>query len=191
MSVDKVILRAFLSTLAAIGVLLVFMVGALCAVFPSTMMEMTYDLGMESASIHFAERAYDSSEDIYYIAHATETAIQKENATKIVACGERFIQDTDFPKFCGEKGEDYRQFIYGQVCISKYESGAKAEALALACQAIDEGRFPQNNALIAVLVTSFAHEDAATVQAVKDKLLTLRAEGEEGAYLQETLSAIE
>ncbi len=190
MSVDKVILRAFLSTLAAIGVLLVFMVGALCAVFPSTMMEMTYDLGMESASIHFAERAYKDSDDIYYIAQATETAIQKDKQSKILSCGERFIGDKDFPAFCQEKGEDYRQFIYGQVCISKYESGAKDEAISLACGAIDEGRFPPNNALIAVLVTSFEHGDGETAAKIKDKLLTLQVEGAEGEYLTQALGAI-
>ena len=51
MSVDKVILRAALSTLAAILILFAFMILSLTYIFPSTMMGITYDLGMDGASI--------------------------------------------------------------------------------------------------------------------------------------------
>ena len=43
MSVDKVIIRTFLSTLAAIALLFGIMLLALVAFFPSTMMELTYN----------------------------------------------------------------------------------------------------------------------------------------------------
>ena len=79
MGVDKVILRAFLSTLAAFAILLLFMFAALTLVYPQTMMELTYSMGMESSSIHFAEQSYKRSNDVYYIAYATEVAIGEEN----------------------------------------------------------------------------------------------------------------
>ncbi len=189
MDVDKIILKSILSTLAAIGVLLVFMISALCAIFPSTMMEMTYDLGMESASIHFAERAYKESNDIYYIANATEVAIQEEKDEKIASCGERFIGDEHFSSFCEGKGEDYRQFIYGQVSVSKYHQGEKEQALALALQALETGRFPVNNALVALLVAAFEQQDAQTVALIREKMTTLQAEGTEREYLEKTLEA--
>ncbi len=189
MSVDKIILRAVLSTLAAIGILLVFMFSALCVVFPSTMMEMTYDLGMESASIHFAERAYKESDEIYYIAYATEVAIEQDKEGKVVVCGEKFIGDENFNAFCEEKGEAYEQFIYGQVCVSKYRQGEKEQAFALAVQAVDSGRFPQNNALVALLVASFEGQDAETVAKIREKLATIEAVGEEKAYLDKAIEA--
>ncbi len=189
MRVDKIVLRAFLSTLAAIGVLLVFMCSALCIVFPSTMMEMTYDLGMEAASIHFAERAYKESDDICYIAYATEVAIEQEKESKIVACGEKFIEDKSFNAFCEEKGEAYEQFIYGQVCVSKYRRGEKEQALALAAQSVDAGRFPQNNALVVLLVASFEGQDAETVAKIREKLATLEAVGTEKEYLDKAIEA--
>ncbi len=189
MSVDKVILRAALSTLAAIGTLLVFIIVGLCALFPSTMMGITYDLGMESSSIHFAERAYKNSDDVYFIAYATEVAIQDENFEKIVSCGERFIADEEFESYCGTKNEGYEQFIYGQVCVSKYKRGAKDEAIELACDSLD-GKFPKYNALIAVLAVSLEEEDVETVDKIRQRLQTLVVEGEDAAYLNATLDIL-
>ena len=54
MSVDKVIIRTFLSTLAAIALLFGIMLLALVAFFPSTMMELTYNLGLDASSIRYA-----------------------------------------------------------------------------------------------------------------------------------------
>ncbi len=173
MSVDKVILKSVLSTLAAIGILLVFMVVTLCAAFPSTMMEITYDLGMESSSIHFAERAYDSSNDITYIAYATEVAIEEDKTDKILVCGEKFIQHDAFNDYCArkeEKEERYAQFIYGKVYVAAYDSGKKAEAVELACGVLGEGQFPKNNALIAVLIRAIEKKDTATVTSIQEKL---------------------
>ena len=83
MRVDKVILRAFLSTFTAIILLLAFMLVALIGLYPSTMMEITYDLGMDASSIRYAERAYDWSKDEYFIANAMEMAIGLKDYEKI------------------------------------------------------------------------------------------------------------
>ncbi len=187
MGVDKVALRAFLSTLAAIGILLVFMIVTLCAVFPSTMMEMTYNVGMESASIHFAERAYKGSDDIYFIAYATEVSIEQDKDKKIISCGERFIEDERFDEYCSLKGENYQQFIYGQVCVATYNQGKKEEAVELAYSSL-EGRFPKGNALVAVLIASQEQKDTATIQTIREKLNTLNVTGEEKTYLDQTLN---
>ncbi len=184
MGVDKVILRAFLSTLAAIATLLLLMILSLCAIFPSTMMELTYSFGMESLSIRFAERAYKDSDDVYYIAYATEVAIEQDSNAKILSCGERFIGHEGFDSFCEKKGEGYRQFIYGKVCVSKYEVGDKSAAIELAYESL-QGSFPKNNALVAVLIAGIEAQDGATISAVDEKLSSLQVSGEEQAYLQE------
>ncbi len=189
MNVDKVILRAFLSTLAAIGALLVFIAVSLCAIFPSTMMGITYDLGMESASIHFAERAYKGSEDIYFIAYATEVAIQEGKTDKIVACGDRLIADEEFDGYCAQKGDSYAQLIYAQVSVGKYKQGAKDEAIALAYDSLNGG-FPKYNPLVSVLVAAIEAKDTETVDKIRGKLLTIDVEGEEKSYLDQTLAVI-
>lgn len=189
MSIDKVIVRAALSTLAAIGLLLVFIVAGLWAFFPSTSMQITYDMGMESSCIHFAERAYKGSHEIYYIAYATEVAIEDDKAEKIIACGEKFIADENFEEYCDLRGGNYKQFIYGQVCVSKYDKGEKEESVALAVESLDGG-FPEGNALVAVLLTALQAEDTATVGIIADKLVEIQAQIGANAYLQKTLDLI-
>ncbi len=189
MGVDKVILRAFLSTLAAIAALLLFMALALSVAFPSTMMSFTYRLGMEDTSIHFAKRAYKQSDDIYYIAYATEVAIEEEKKGKILSCGEKFIKDEGFAAYVQEKGGAYEQLIYGQVSVAKYQKQDVDGAIELACTGLNGG-FPENNALVALLVSALEGKDGATVAKIKDKLSTLTAEGEEKAYLDSVLKAL-
>lgn len=190
MGIDKVILRAFLTTLASIGALILFIIVGLCAVFPSTSMEIAYDMGMESSCIHFAERAYKGSKDVYFIAYATEVAIEEEKTGKIVSCGEKFIHDDGFETYCNLKGENYEQFIYGQVCVSKYQNGDKDGAVALADESL-HGAFPEGNAMVAVLLASLKAEDSQTVTAIKTKLNTMSVDGEDAEYLQKTLSMID
>lgn len=177
MGVDKVILRSFLSTLAAVAVLFVFMVVALVGFYPSTMMELTYDLGMDSASVHFAERAYKESDDIYYIAYATEVAIGDKNYGKINSCGEKFIADEAFAEYCAEKNEamsegvsgSYEQYVYGQVCMAKYVRGEKTGAVDRAFELLGTG-FPVNNAAVAVLLKAMQTGDTETVGLIKGKM---------------------
>ncbi len=191
MSVDKVILRAFLSTLAAIGTLFLFMIIALCAVFPSTMMEVTYNLGMENSSIHFAERAYKGSEDIYYIAYATEVAIEEGKNGKIVSCGEKFIEDKAFAGYCQRKGDSYSQFIYGKVCVSKYLKGDKQAAIDFAKGTLS-GAFPKNNALVAVLITAIEQKDTDTVTTIREEISGMSIDrADDMQYLQDTLAFID
>ena len=189
MSVDKVILMAVLTTLAAIGILLVFIVVGLCSLFPSTSMHITYDMGMEASCIYFAERAYKGSHEIYYIAYATEVAIEDDKTEKIATCGEKFIADEKFEEYCSLKGENYKQFIYGQVCVSKYDKGEKGESVALAVESLNGG-FPEGNALVAVLLTALQAEDGATVALIKDKLVEIQGQIGANAYLENTLNLL-
>ncbi len=192
MGVDKVILRAFLSTLLAIVLLFSFMIAALCAFFPSTMMKITYDLGMESSCIHFAERAYKDSDDIYYIAYATEVSIEEDKTGKINSCGDEFIHHEDFEKYCEEKGGNYRQYVYGKICVAKYEKGKKAEAIEEARLSLKEGNFPKNNALVAVLITALSKEDGETVALIKTEIESIVAtDTQEEKYRADTIALIE
>lgn len=176
MGVDKVIVRTFLNTLAAIVLLFGFMMLMLIAFYPSTMMELTYNLGMDASSIRYAERAYDWSKDEYFIVHAMETAIGMKDTEKIETCGEKFIADENFGAYCAAQNEKlpenvtltYEQYVYGQVCVAKYENGDKAGAVARAFE-LTIG-FPSNNAVVAVLYTSMADGDVTTINLIREKM---------------------
>ena len=175
MRVDKVILRAALSTLAAIATLLAVMILALCFIFPSTMMHITYDMGMDEASIRYAKRAYAYTSDVSFIAFATEVAIGLDDYAQIETCGEELIADENFNAYCERKNAliasagGYEQYVFGQVCVAKYRQGEKAEAIEKAFALVDSG-FPKNNAVAAVLLIALSQEDTETVNAVKEKM---------------------
>ena len=190
MELDKVVLRAFLMTLAAIGALIAFTILGLCMLFPSTSMELAYDMGMGKTCIHFAERAYKGTDEVYFIAYATEVAIEENETSKIVSCGEKFVGDENFEEYCELKGDTYAQFIYGKVCVSKYNSGDKDGAIALACESL-QGSFPQGNALVAVLLTARQANDVETVEQIKTKLKVISVEGNDAVYLQNILRMLE
>ena len=203
MTNDKVALRAALSTVAAIFVLFVVMFSLLAFLFPSTMMKMTYDLGMYDATIRYATRTYDRNEEVYYIAFATEVAILDDNVSKIASCGVDFIEAEGFDDYANERNEkamenlpdgvsspkmDYRQYVYGNVCLAKYKLGKKADAVNCAFQ-WNGDTFTENNAVVVVLMRALGEKDGETVSLILSKLETQKtANDTESAYL-ESLSA--
>ena len=200
MSVDKIILRAFLTTLASIALLFLFMLTALVCVYPQTMMKLTYNLGMEKASIWFAEISYDRSDNVYYIAYATEVAIGQQDYAKIDACGETLIKDEGFTSYCEDKNKEstadgirYEQYLYGQVCIAKYERANATEAVNRAFGFIEETKFPDNNAVVAVLITALQKGDTETVELIKGKMIAMQNNVNEGdkAYFDAILALTE
>lgn len=179
MRLDKVIVKAALSTLGAILVLLIIMLGALSLIFPQTMMEFTYTLGMDGACIHFANRSYDASGDVYYIAYAFETAVGADDYANVDACGEKLIADEDeFDAYCLERTSKfpegvtgtYADYVYRQVCTAKYRCGNSQGALDRALQLCGEGAFGRNNALVSVIVAAIGQQDKATVTAAIEKM---------------------
>jgi hypothetical protein len=203
MRVDKVILQATLSTLAAIAVLFGMMIFALCYIFPATMMNITYDLGMDGASITCAKRSYERTDEVYYIAFATELAILSENDEQIAECGKLLIGEDQkaFETYCNKQNEKiadtvsgtYDQYIYGQVCIAEYRMGDKEQAVNDAFSYLNGG-FPVNNGAVALLFTALAQNDTQTVNEIKNKmdgLQTSAFSSAEKAYYQSTRQALE
>ena len=177
MQLDKVIIRTVLHTLAAIGVLFVIMICALCFIYPATMMEITFDLGMEKASIRNARRAYKYTDDLYFMAYATETAILIDDNKKIVQCGEELLTEENYNNFMAysaTKKENYEQYICAQVSLAKYYSGDKQGAVDTAFMLIEkENNFPTNNAAAALWVETLVNNDSAWSEVIKGKMLQL------------------
>ena len=149
MRTDKVILRSFLTTLLAIALLFGTMLLILCLIFPASMMEITYDLGSYKSSVKYANRAYKRTDDVYYAAFATETAILLEDSALIEENGLRLIADDTFLQYCVVRNEEiaqnnatateeekvsltYEQYVYGQVTMAQYSQGKKTEAITTA-----------------------------------------------------------
>ena len=202
MRVDKVILKAFLSTLAAIVILFAFMFGVLVAAFPSTMMHISYDFGCDQSSIRHAKRAYRWFNDTSYMAYAMEVAIGIDDQEKIEECGTVLVEDEAyFAKYCDEKyaaldervqasmRSTYDQYVYGKIAVAKYKQGKTQDAVNYAFSTL-KGGFPYDNAVAAVLYTALSR-DQATVDMVKGKMNELQAnefvEGEK-AYFDEMLA---
>ena len=169
MRIDKVILRAALSTVAAIFVLFALMTATLCFAFPHTMMKLTYDLGMDGASVGFASTAYGRSGSVYYIAYATEIAIEAEDDGKTVSCGKILVKDEDFSayaadrnKTAGKENGAYEQYLYGKICTAEYRMGEKTLALQDAKSFVAVG-FPASNALVAVTLEAIKAGDEESV----------------------------
>ncbi len=196
---DKIILKAVLSTLAAIAALFLLLFSALAIFFPSTMMKFTYDLGMEDASLHFAERAYERSDEIYFVAFATEVAIVAEDFKEIDVYGEKFIKDKKFSEYCEEKDEafnaqsgSYRRYVYGQICVAKYKKGKAEKAIARAVE-LNGGTFVEGNPISAVLHVALQKQDKTTVQEILNVLKTFdkTGTGVDGQVLDRTISLAE
>ena len=177
MHVDKVILKAFISTLSAIALLFVFMFSVLALAFPSTMMQLSYDFGRDKSSIRYAQRAYDWFDDTYYMAYALEVAIGSDNQEMIEECGQIVVEDEAyFAQYCAEKQSgisdkvtmSYEDYLYGKIAIAKYEQGKKEEAVNYAFDTL-KGGFARDNAVVALFYV--AVEDKDTVQLIKGKMI--------------------
>ncbi len=178
MRVNKVILRAVCSTLASIAILLCMLVVALSFLFPSTMMRVTYDLGMDKASIRNAKRAYalyGDDDNIYFIAYATEVAIGLVENQKIDVCGGMLLADNEFASYCAridaetQSDGGYAQYVCGKVSLAKYDLGEKQQAVDTASAWV-QNAFPKNNALAAVGLRAKMKGDQATVDTVLAKM---------------------
>ena len=207
MRADRVILRSILTTLLAIVVLLGIMLFILCVIFPSTMMQLTYNLGMNKSSVKYAARAYKRTDDVYYAAFATETSILLEDAEKIEKNGLLLIADDEFAKYCQMRNDEiakdnetateeekisisYQQYVYGQVTMAQYSQGKKTEAISTAFASLG-GAFEKGNAAALLYITASRAQDLDTIGVTKAKLEALRAtqlSETDRAYLETLLS---
>ena len=197
MGFDKIILKAVLSTLAAMVILCGALLLSLTFIFPSTMMEISYKLGMDNASVRYATRAYQQSgeEEIYYIAFATEVSIGVKDSKKIEECAQQLVQNENFATYCQEidqrngANNEYVHYVYGQLCMAKYNNGKELEAIELAFNSFENG-FPANNAVGAVLVAAIHASDTQSVCKISEKLDQINIDEQalsqaETAYLQQ------
>lgn len=204
MRIDKVIIKAFLSTLSAIILLFAFMFGTLALAFPSTMMNLAYDFGQDKSSIRYAERAYSWFKDTSYMAHAMEVAIGIDDNEKIETCGLIVVEDEEyFTQYCAEKDNalvnvpekfkmEYAQYVHGKITTAKYAQGNKESAVEYAFDSLQDG-FPQSNAVVTLFFEAHTQNDQVTKDMIREKMNNLQADGfneEDKAYFDSVLEGV-
>ena len=180
MRVDKIILKAFLQTFAAVLLLLGVMFGVLSAAFPQTMMQMTYDMGMDRSSVNFSVYAYKMHDRVEYIAYGADTALAAGLYSKADECLEKLVSDDDFNEYCNERNktipEDtkttYQAYYFRQLCLSKYFNGNGNGAVDRAVALMGD-TFTVGNPLTAVLAEARLDDNLATMQYIKSVMDTL------------------
>lgn len=204
MQVDKVLLRAIWKTLAAIFVLIAVTFGVLILAFPSTMVDITYELGMDDASVWFADRAYDRSGEVYYAAFAAEASIgeDKPSNKQIEKYTAQLVKAKKFEAYCAERDAraiegvsgGYAQYIYGQLYTAKYRRSKTAEAIDGAF-AVNSAAFPKNNAVVAVTFAAMQKKDVETLLSIRARLGALSTGGAltetDAAYLKTLMAGID
>ena len=181
--VEKIVKDALLSTLAAASGLFVLMILVLSLFFPSSMMGITYSLGMEQCSIAYAKAAYRMTKNVYYIAEAVDTAIEIDHEKNIISCGEKFIKDKNFEEYCEQQEQtkiegvetSYKTSIYANVCVALYETGKKDEAINRAF-AYTGNSFSKGNAIFAVAIFSLKEKDTQSTQKIIEKMQQMQVE---------------
>ncbi|MBQ2740433.1 MAG: hypothetical protein IJF39_02285 [Clostridia bacterium] len=165
---NKIILKAFLQTLAAALLLMGISLGVVCLAFPQTMMDITYSMGMDEASVNFALTSYERFETVDYILHGADTALEAKLYAKAEECLEKLIADDDFEATCealdaaneaAGKPTGYRAYYYRQICLAKYEVGKGTESVDCAVSLLG-GKFEEGNPLVAVVAAARADGQA-------------------------------
>ena len=201
MRLDKVILRAILSTLAAIGVLFLVMILSCLFFFPSTLMHITYDMGMEKSAVRNAERAYKLDGGVEYMAFAFSIAVDNGDYEKVQAYGEKIIADDEFADYCTAQDNEnqgneylvggYAQFVYGNTYSAQYRNGEKEEALQNAYAVAKD--FAPGNPVARILIAALEKEDYTTAAEIYHTLLEWRETDmfDTNAYLNQMIALAE
>ena len=184
---NKIIIKAFLQTLAAALLLMGIALGVVCLAFPQTMMDVTYSMGMDEASVDFALTSYERFGTIDYILQGADTALQAEMHDKAEECLEKLIADERFEVTCtgldnanaaAGKPTGYRAYYHRQLCLAKYELGKTTEAIDCAIRLMD-GKFEEGNPLVAVVAAARLDGQAgqATLVYALEKMEQLQTDG--------------
>ena len=208
MRLDKIILKAFLQTFAAALLLMGISLGVVCLAFPQTMMDATYSLGMDGASIDFAITSYERFGSVEYIARAADTALEAKLYGKAELCLERLLADEKFDELCQALDEEngsagkptgYRAYYIRQLCLTKYACGKATAAIDCAVGLLEE-KFEQGNPLVAVIAAARLDGQAGrqTLAYALECMTLLQASGgcdgydeAQTAYFQQVLTTLQ
>ncbi len=183
MRLDKIIMKAFLKTLAAALILLGILFGVLAIAFPHTMMDFTYSMGMDKVSVSFSITSYERFHRVDYIAMGADTALAAGMHEQANECLELLVVDDGFDDFCNTrnetlpdqaKGTTYQAYYFRQLCLAKYAMG-DGTAVGRAVELMG-GTFVSGNPLVAVLAQARmdGQAGASTIKTIYDTMKALK-----------------
>ena len=182
---NVLIRKTVVSTLIGVLVLLALMIGVLSLFFPQTMMRITYDMGMDKASVGFALTAYDRFGAVDYVGFAANTALKADMHERAEMCIERLLDDEDFDDYCERRNEErkgealnalFQDYYPRQLCLSIYWQGDGNRAIDRAVELIGDS-FAEGNPFIMVANRAIRDEQAGaqTLQYAYEKMEDISA----------------
>ena len=199
MKMDKVVINAVVSTLCAIALLCGLALGFAAWLYPSTMMKISYAVGNDVGAMKYAYRAYEATDEVYYVAFATEVAIGMDEPEEVKYYGEKFVAEAEiFQAYCAEIDQkngyadgEYARYVVGRLVVAKYELGEVNEAKSYAFSTL-KGGFAKNNAVVALLFAAIQNGDAVTANEIVAELKQTTVVGESDVnYLNSLLAAFD
>jgi hypothetical protein len=111
------------------------------------MMKISYAAGNDVGAMKYAYRAYESTDEVYYVAFATEVAVGMDKPEDVDYYGSKFVADDErFETYCleidakyGYEQGTYERYVNGCLAVAKYELGKKDEAKAFAFGTLNGG----------------------------------------------------
>jgi len=172
----KLVLKtAFIAFASTVGAMLLFCLACLLF-FPSFTSDFCWDVGMQNASVNYAEKAYLKSGEDGDLVVLVERAIVAENDNLVANYGELLIGGEYFENYSKTAQNEhysgnYNGYIVGNVAVSFYKNGRKDKALLCVKNHLNE-YLPFNAAryLMSEVFTQNDKEFASTLKAFLEEL---------------------
>lgn len=151
----KVIAKTAMQIIGIILLAAVLVVLVLHFFFPQTMATFNEKIGNYTLATEYAAKYYERNGGADNLVRCVDDAILSGNDDYIVKYGDELISHEEFERVCAEKNArfssislDYKQYVCGNVAVSKYNLRDFNGAMELALIANGTVSFTSNNALI-------------------------------------------
>lgn len=151
----KVIAKTAMQIISIILLVAVIALLVLHFLFPQTMATFNEKIGNYTLATEYAAKYYERNGGADNLARCVDDAILSGNDGYIVKYGDKLISHEEFERVCTEKDArfssislDYKQYVCGNVAVSKYNLRDFNGAIQLALTANGTTSFKNNNALI-------------------------------------------
>ena len=181
---EKVVVKTAVKTV----LIILGIVGIIFAVFnfafPQHMATLTEGMGNYSLAIKYASLRYSYTHDGEDLARCFDDAVLLGEDKYILEFGEDLVKLKDFDVICEKKsdeiggGYDYHHYVLNKISLSYYNTGKKAEAVALALEANGGSTFVYGNALMSLAARVRSANDAQTSKMLVEILQNIHPENQ-------------
>lgn len=208
----KLIFKTIILTLAVVVILAMSVFGIMSLLAPTTMMDLTFRLGLTQISGDYAYQEYERSHDIYYLARSFIISADAGHNRTAEKRFDLLLERQDFSEFCEEQDKatekeleklpagippavreyTYRGYVFGLGAFVKYRLAGSDEARESAIElAIEETAqaFPSGNSTVVLAVKAAEAKDTGLCTALIARME--EAEFEDSALYQDIVHMLE